>query len=233
MNSKISTIAGGVFGVFVLGIVTIFIISYLKPKTSPHMNGPAWNENMLVGATNAPNKIVEYSDYFCSHCAEFHHAAGNEFKNEFLDTKNVNFEMRMVNLLGDQVPNTNTGVDAAYCAADQKKFWEYTHTIIINLEKDYYVKKIGIGPGYPQIPKLPLEYFSKSAAQAGLNTREFETCVATEKFSKEIEVNTARAIKLGVNSLPEIHINNFKSNGFQGDYDQLKVMLKAGGVQQK
>ena len=77
MNSKISTIAGGVFGVFVLGIVTIFIISYLKPKTSPHMNGPAWNENMLVGATNAPNKIVEYSDYFCSHCAEFHHSAGN------------------------------------------------------------------------------------------------------------------------------------------------------------
>ena len=98
------------------------------------------------------------------------------------------------------------------------------------LEEDYFSKKIGIGPGYPQIEKLPVEYFVKPAVTAGLNTREFETCVTTEKFASEIAANTAKAQSLGVNALPQINVNNFQTSGFQGGYDQLKTLLKAGGV---
>ena len=225
-----SSIVGGLVGVFVIGSLIAMVYSMANPGPSPHVSGPAWNNNMLMGSADAPNKVVEYSDYFCSHCAEFHHAAGDDFKRDFIEPKKVGFEMRMINLLGDQVPNTNMGVDAAYCAADQKKFWEYTHEIIVALEKDYFSKKIGIGPGYPQIEKLPVEYFVKPAATAGLNTREFETCVTTEKFASEIAANTAKAQSLGVNALPQINVNNFQTSGFQGGYDQLKTLLKAGGV---
>lgn len=98
------------------------------------------------------------------------------------------------------------------------------------LEKDYFSKKIGIGPGYPQIEKLPLDYFVKPAVSAGMNTREFETCVTTEKFASEIASNTAKARQLGVNGLPQVHVNNFQTSGFQGGYDQLKTLLKAGGI---
>jgi protein-disulfide isomerase len=231
-KEKLSTIIGGLFGLGVIALLGLFVFNLASPQPSPHVQGDAWNSGMVLGAADAPNKLVEYSDYFCSHCAVLHHAAGSEFKQAYIDTKKVSFEMRMINILASKVPNTDMGVEAAYCAADQKKFWEYTHEIIIKIEQDYFSKKIGIGPGYPGIPKLPISYFVEPAETAGLDATRFESCVASEKFAKEITANTARASQLGVNGLPEIHVNNFTANGFQGGYDELQTLLKAGGVPQ-
>lgn len=236
--AKVSTqsfaggLAGGLMALVALFLVGSFIYNQAQPKVSPHTEGEVWHKSMSMGKADAKNKLVEYSDYFCSFCATFHKAAGEEFDKKYIDSGLVRYETRIITVLSGKSVNTMTGANAAHCAADQGKYWEYSHAIITKLGDDYFSKQIGIGPGYPPIEKLPLSYFSDLAGQVGIEVGEFNKCVSTEKHSKTISQDTAKAERLGVSGLPYIVVNNRVSSGFQGGFPELELMLKAGGVKE-
>lgn len=131
------------------------------------------------------------------------------------------------------MPNTERGAEAAFCAADQHKYWEYTHHIVPRIKADYFDKGIGVkGVAVPkEIPLLPVSYFETSAEATGLNVETFRDCVTNEKHKDDIATNTSRALKLGVTGLPYMIVNDYTTSGFGGGEHGLKTLLKAGGVQ--
>lgn len=203
-------------------------------KANSHTAGGVWNATMVEGSADAPNLAVEYSDYFCAYCTDFRaQTSTRQFRDEYIKTNKVKVETRIVALLEDKAPNTRQGANAAFCAADQGKFAEYTDHILPRIKADYFDKGIGTtknGLMYKPIDKLPLSYFETSASALGLDVAKFSDCVKTEKFNDEINQNTARAIKLGVSGLPFVAINDYTTSGFDGSYDSLRMMMKAGGV---
>lgn len=213
-------------------IIALFAFNATQPKHSIHTSSDPWNNNMLMGNPEAPNKMVEYTDYFCSFCAEFSKAMDDDFMKDFVDTGKITVENRIVNLLKEQSVNTVTGNRAAFCAADQDKYWQYSKKIITAIDTDFFQKGIGVkNVAKPiKIQKLDDSYFIKPAKESGLDTDKFSTCLSSDKFDATIEENSLKAIKMGVTGLPHITVNDYTATGFMGGRSELDMILKAGGV---
>lgn len=223
-----------VLGVVAAGIVALFAYNIANRPPNQHIgDGKPWVNQMSRGSSEAENILIDYTDYFCSYCAEVEAATSkNEFQNTYIKTGKLRYEHRVVTVLKSLVPNSEQGAEAAYCAADQNKYWEYTHDIVPRIKADYFDKGIGVKTvAVPkEIPKLPLSYFVESAKSAKLDVDTFSDCMSSEKHKSEIEANTKRAIALGVSGLPYMIVNNYTTSGFAGGYDGLQTILKAGGV---
>lgn len=234
-NSFLNNITiGKVFVVItVIFFVALFIYAETHKTTNLNTNSTAWNEGMTLGDKGAENTLIDYTDYFCPYCIEIKEATeSNEFKKNYIDTKKVRLENRVTTILSGVSANTEQGAEAAYCAADQNKYWEYSKDIVYRIKADYFDKGIGVKDvAFPKkIDKLPIDYFTQSAKTVGMDTKKFEDCVSSEAHKGEIESNTQKAVSLGVNGLPYLAINNYKSSGFSGGYSGLLNVLKAGGV---
>ena len=216
-------------------IVGLFVYNQMNVEKLPnlHTQDGAWHKNMTMGNLDAPNKFIEYTDYFCSYCEKVASATGDEFKKDYIDSGKMSFENRIVTVLSGVSQNTEQGAHAAHCSAEQGKYWEFSKQLVPRIKTDYYDKGIGVKEVMNPVPieKLPIEYFLVSARAVGIDEKQFETCVTSQKYKKTIEDDTMKALKLGVNGLPFMVVNDYVSNGFIGGYDQLKYILKAGGVE--
>jgi len=229
---KIITINKVIIGILIIFLIALFAYNSTHKTLGSNING-TWNSNMVTGSPDSPNTLIEYTDYFCSYCAEIHEATNNEnFKKDYIDTKKVRLENRVTTMLSGVSVNTEQGTEAAYCAADQNKYWEYSDDIISHIKTDYFDKGIGVkNVAIPKkIDELPISYFTESAKAVGMNVEKFKTCVSSEAHKSEIEGNTQKAISLGVNGLPYLVINEYKASGFSGGYNGLLNVLKAGGI---
>ena len=216
------------------GLVIALFVYNAQPQKQESVAVTPWNENMVLGHPEAPNTLIDYADYFCAYCTDLHKQTSSEqFKREYLDTGKVKVESRIVTLLSEKSPNTEQGAEAAFCAADQKKFEEYSDDIIPRIKTDYFDKGIGTtkGVAYRPIDKLPLSYFEQSAQTVGINVEQFSGCMTSHTFASKAAANTNRALQAGVTGLPYVVINSFKTSGFDGTYASLKMILKAGGVE--
>lgn len=215
-------------------LVALMIYNANQPgEPNAHTSGDVWNENMTIGAADAPNVFVDYTDYFCSFCTDIYNAMGDQFKEDYVDTGKVRYEHRVVAVLQGKSQNTVQGAEAAYCAADQNKYWEYSADIIPRIKTDYFDKGIGVKNVANPVPiaKLPLSYFTTSAKNAGLDVDDFDDCMSSHKNEAIVQQNTKKAQQLGVNSLPFLVVNDYVSAGFSGGYDSVEYILKAGGVE--
>ena len=115
-----------VLSIIVIGIVTVFIYGIVNRPPNQHIgNGKPWNEHMSQGSADAKNVFIDYTDYFCSFCAQVEDATSSDsFKNDYIKSGKLRYEHRIVTLLKDKVPNTEQGAKAAFCAADQDKYWQ-------------------------------------------------------------------------------------------------------------
>lgn len=225
-----------IIGVIFALLVALFIYNQSnRPLVeNVHLKDGEWNANMRLGSAEAPNKFVEYSDFFCSFCAEVQAATTNErFKPDYIDSGKVQLETRVITVLKELSPNTEQGAEAAMCAADQKKFYEYSDHIVPRIKSDFFDKGVGVKNVANPVPiaKLPLNYFTESAKSIGMNAEEFDSCMTSGKHAAKIKQDTERAMAAGVTGLPYLVINDYKTSGFMGGYDGLKTILKAGGVE--
>ena len=223
-----------VLGIVAAGIVALFVYNIANRPPNQHIgDSKPWVQHMSRGNAGTKNVFIDYTDYFCSYCAQVEAATSqHEFNDTYIKPGKLRYEHRVVTVLKSMVPNSEQGAEAAYCAADQNKYWEYTHDIVPRIKSDYFDKGIGVkNVAMPkEIPKLPLSYFAESAKSAKLDIATFSDCMAHEKHKSEIEANTKRALALGVSGLPYIVVNNYTTSGFSGGYNGLHTILKAGGI---
>lgn len=223
-----------VLSIVAAGIVALFVYNIANRPPNQHIgDSKPWVQHMSRGNANTKNVFIDYTDYFCSYCAQVEAATSqHEFNDTYIRPGKLRYEHRVITVLKSMVPNSEQGAEAAYCAADQNKYWEYTHDIVPRIKSDYFDKGIGVkNVAVPkEIPKLPLNYFAESAKSAKLDVAAFSDCMTHEKHKSEIEANTKRALALGVSGLPYIVVNNYTTSGFAGGYNGLQTILKAGGV---
>ncbi len=223
----------GAIAALILGGLLIYSIVTKNPVSGPHFSDGTWTEGTTIGSSEAANKLVEYSDYFCSFCADFQEAVNDDrFKKDYLDSKKVQLETRIVTVLKEISPNTEQGADAAMCATEQNKFYDYSNHIVPRIKTDFFDKGIGVkNVANPKsIDKLPASYFTTSAEAVGLDVPKFESCMSSQKYAEDIAKITEKAMQLGVVGLPYIVANDYVANGMSGGYDGLTYILKAGGI---
>lgn len=216
--------------IIVAGIMISASIIYLVGNRAPapsvgnpaENNQPTANEivkgveisssDAVLGASNAPVTLIEYGDYQCPFCARFFKDTEGKLRDEYIKTGKVKMAFRDFQFLG---PESTAAAEAALCAKDQGKFWEF-HDAIYNEE---------LKDGKENNGNLSKAFFVKTANGLGLNAGQFSSCVDGNKHADQIEKDRAGANAVGANSTPTIFINGEKIQGAL-PYEQFKAVIE-------
>ena len=152
-----------------------------------------YDSKQARGNPEAPVTIVEFSDFHCPFCKRVQPTL-----TQLLDryTGKVNLVFRDFPL-GQLHPQARRAAEAARCAQDQAKFWEY-HDML-----------------FGQAPKAAEDDLKRYAEQIGLDVGTFEGCLFQSLHHDAVQRDIDEATKLGVTGTPAFFINGRFLNGAQ------------------
>jgi protein-disulfide isomerase len=127
-----------------------------------------------------------------------------------VDTGKVRFGYFNFAFLGDE---SGWAAEAAECAGDQNKFWEY-HDYLFSHQN---------GENQGAFSKDNLKGF---AADMGLDTAAFNTCMDSGKYTQFVQDQTNIAHQLGVQSTPTFAVNGQPVVGAQ-TFDSFKTTIES------
>ena len=128
--------------------------------------------------SNAPVKLVEFSDYQCPFCRDFWQATEGQIIDAYVKTGKVFYTARSAgnwvsgNIGTGDVESQNSAM-AAYCAADQNKFWQMHDALFTNV--------IGEEAGSYTTRRL-----QAIAQSAGLDMNAFNSCYSSNKYQNQV-----------------------------------------------
>ncbi len=158
----------------------------------------------IRGDRNTRNTIIVYMDFQCPYCARLHSSLRT-----LMNKTSVRVIYRHFPLDGH--PFAFKAAEASECANEQGKFWEYGDAL--------FAHQKGMNAGT----------FKKVATSIGLDTREFETCLSSERYKQRVLAQRADGIRRKILGTPALYINGKRLNGVIPD-DQLEKIVQQGGA---
>ena len=143
------------------------------------------------GNPDAPVTIVEFSDYQCPFCQR-----SQPTIREVLDKYKGKVRHAYRDFPLQQIhPQAESAAEAARCAGEQGKFWEY-HTLL-----------------FANRDKLTGEGLKENAKAAKLDEKNFADCVASGKYKTKIAQDQHEGEEAGVSGTPAFFINGIFLGG--------------------
>jgi protein-disulfide isomerase len=146
-----------------------------------------------LGAASAPVTIVEFSDFQCPFCQratptlkQLRQAYGDKIRIVWKD-----FPLTQIH------PQAFKAAEAARCAEEQGKFWEFHDRLFGNQQA------------------LQPDDLKKHAADLGLDSAKFGSCLDSSKYAERVRDGVAAGTRLGVNSTPTVYVNGRVVQGAQ------------------
>ena len=96
-------------------------------------------DDFVLGSPAAKVMVVEYGDFQCPFCGKFFKTAGQQLKETYLKSGKAAFVWRDFAFLGEE---SIRAAEAARCAGEQGKFWEYHDYLFNYIWDNYYSKNI-------------------------------------------------------------------------------------------
>jgi len=149
-----------------------------------------------LGRADAPLTLVEFADYQCPFCRQFHSTVFQRLKKEYIDTGKVRFVSRDLPL--DMHSNALAAAEASRCAGDQNRFWEMRDALITHADH------------------LEAASLTGYAQQLGLKMDQFQSCMSSEKFVPEIRADIAEAAGVQILGTPAFVLGKTSSTAFEG-----------------
>jgi protein-disulfide isomerase len=145
------------------------------------------------GPKDAPITIVEFSDFQCSYCQRV-----LPVLDQVLDRYpgKVKVAFRDFPILTIH-PHAQKAAEAAHCAGEQGKFWEY-HDLLFEKQE-----------------AIPTMNYAEHAQALGLEPTAFQTCLEAKRHAATVERNYADGVKAGVSGTPAFFINGRPLSGAQ------------------
>jgi len=146
-----------------------------------------------VGSASAPVTIVEFSDFQCPYCQRVAPTI-KQVRQTYGDKVRVvwkDFPLTQIH------PQAFKAGEAAHCAGDQGKFWEYHDRLFANQQS------------------LQPTDLKQHASELGLNAPAFATCLDSSKHGERVRDGVAEGTRLGVDSTPTVYINGRMLAGAQ------------------
>jgi protein-disulfide isomerase len=158
---------------------------------------PQIDDEVILGDPKATVTVFIFSDYQCPYCGKFYKEAEALIRKNYVDTGKVKMVYKDVAFLG---PESTAASQAANCAKDQGKFWQY-HDALFDAE---------IKDGQENSGNLNRDLFKKIASGLSMNVNDFLSCFDSQKYAAAVEKDTQEANSLLQNgvSTPTIFIND-------------------------
>jgi protein-disulfide isomerase len=157
-----------------------------KPRVEVAAVGP------VQGDAKAPVTIVEFSDFECPFCSRARDTIDSVVK---AYPGKVKLVFRQFPLEFHQ--NARKAAEAALCAHEQNKFWEY-HDTLFKSQKD-----------------LGVESLKNYAKSLSLDSAKFDACLDSGKHASTVQTDMEAGQKAGVSGTPAFFINGIMLSGAQ------------------
>ena len=185
-------------GLFLVGTVLGVLVGTARPAIGGEPQATVSREELVAaverapgpskGPEDAPVVLVEFSDFQCVYCRKFWQETIPRIEERYIRSGKVRFVYRHLAILGEA---SVLAAQAAACAHDQGKFWEY-HDALFRTSS-------------------PLAYtavrLKRYAGQSGLDEQIFSGCLNSGKHADRVEAETILGRTLGVNATPAFLIN--------------------------
>ena len=146
-----------------------------------------------LGPANAPVTLVEFSDFQCPFCQRVEPTL-KRIREKYGDKVRIvwkDFPLVQIH------PEAFKSAEAANCAREQGKFWEYHERLFTNQQA------------------LQVDALKNYAAGVGLNTATFNACLDSSKHEQRVRDSLAMGSRLGVSSTPAVFVNGRAVTGAQ------------------
>jgi len=198
----------------VIGIITgMFLAFYPESENDSKLFTTSKlieNGSPIMGDSNAPITILEWGDYQCTFCYKFHQNTLDIINEDFIKTGKVKLVFRDFPLNG---PDSILAAEAAYCAQDQGKYWQYHN----ELYKNWGGEKTGW---------ITRESLDRFAVAVDLDLVEFNRCLDEHIYQNRVITHYEFGKEIGVNATPSFLIfNDQKIIKIRGN-QPLEVFLK-------
>jgi protein-disulfide isomerase len=146
-----------------------------------------------LGRASAPVTLIEFSDFQCPFCQRVAPTL-KRLRETYGDRVRIvwkDFPLTQIH------PQAFKAGEAAHCAGDQGKYWEYHDKLFANQQL------------------LQVEDLKKHASELGLDSTAFASCLDGSKHGERVRNGVAEGTRLGVNSTPTIYVNGRMLSGAQ------------------
>jgi len=137
---------------------------------------------VALGSDDAVITVVEFTDYQCPFCNRFATNTFNKLKKAYIDTGKVRWVVLDMPLGFHK--DAATASQAARCAEEQGRFWEYRKLLYSNQDK------------------LSPEHLQGYAQQLGLDKETFNICFNSNKYDKQIKADMDTANQQQISGTP-------------------------------
>ncbi|MBB5957406.1 protein-disulfide isomerase [Saccharothrix tamanrassetensis] len=179
-----------VIGVVVVAVLALVVVggviwsksgsggSLTPPKDVASVAAPVKREGgvVVVGKDTAKATIDLYEDFLCPACGQFKKIYGDQIKQEIeKGTLRVRYHaLPFLVRMSDPAGYSKDSANAALCAADQGKFWEYHETLFAEQPDEG-------GPGYTK------QELVKLGTDLGITGDTFKACVEGDTYDKDTQ----------------------------------------------
>jgi len=146
----------------------------------------------VMGDKNAKVTIIEFADFRCPYCEKWFTESESNLIKDYVDTGKVKFAFRNFAFLG---PASTVAADAAECANDQGKFWDF---------HDYLYKN---QPSESDTSMYNTDTLTQAAVSLGMNDSQFRSCLDNKTDAAKASADLAAGQKVGVSGTPTFFIN--------------------------
>ena len=153
------------------------------------------DDDPMKGQKSAPVTIVEFSDFQCPFCARFYTDTLTQIQKDYIDTGKVKIVYRDFPLSFHT--NAQPAAEAAECADDQGKFWQFHDKLFENQQA------------------LSGDNYKLWAKELGLDTKKFNDCVDSNKYASEVQKDMTDGQAAGVSGTPAFFVNGQFLSGAQ------------------
>ncbi len=150
------------------------------------------DDDPYLGAEDAPVVIVEFSDFFCSYCKRHFDQTFKPLLENY--GEHIRYVYRDFARL---TPESALASEAAQCAFEQGRFWEFRADFFSNQES------------------LGREFYLETAANHELDMEAYTACLDERRYLDEVEIDGLDGQLAGVRGTPGFFINGQILSGAQ------------------
>ena len=165
-------------------------------------------EGFLLGKPDAPVQIIEFADFECPACAQFAMLTEPDIRARLVNTGLVSIRFFVFPL--PMHKNTWSASNAAFCAAEQGKFWEMHDRL-------FYTQDLW----NTQATSNPDKKMKGYATDIGLDAGKFNDCYDSQRNYPNIKASGVDAASRLIDETPSFIIGGKKYAGSL-PYDEIK-----------
>ena len=174
------------------------VVVLLRPPSVTVAYDPA----RVKGDPKAPITIVEFSDFQCPFCKK-----SESTLHELLTKYSGRVKLAYLDFpLREIHPQAQSAAEAARCAGEQGKFWEYHDAL------------------YAEQSKMDGAALLTRARALNLDEKTFQSCLNSGKFKSKIEADLEQGSKVGVAGTPGFFVNGVFLSGARATADFEKII---------